>query len=160
MRGLRRAYDPHLAARRLASAASFAFGLGLGQYPSLRGGAKWGMTPPSGSCLGAQWGCTLLLPGGLSRELHACPASAGNILGCGLRVLGVVCPSGARAGLGRRLSAQYSLSFSCLRFARAGLITARKGDVRAVISLPILHVYTRRLYSFCMVCRGLRSSTA
>jgi hypothetical protein len=48
MRGLRRAYDPHLAARRLASAAFFAFGLGLGQYPSLRGGAKWGIDPAFG----------------------------------------------------------------------------------------------------------------
>jgi hypothetical protein len=48
MRGLRRAYDPHLAARRLAFATFFAFGLGLGQYPSLRGGAKWGIDPAFG----------------------------------------------------------------------------------------------------------------
>jgi hypothetical protein len=73
------------------------------------------------------------------------PASAGNVFGCGLRVLGVVRVRD-QGWFGRRLSAQYSLSFSCPRFARAGLITARKGDVRAVISLPILHVYTRRLY--------------
>jgi hypothetical protein len=26
----------------------FAFGLGLGQYPSLRGGAKWGIDPAFG----------------------------------------------------------------------------------------------------------------
>jgi hypothetical protein len=91
MRGLRRAYDPHLAACSLALVALFAFGLGLGQYPSLRGGAKWGIDPAFRELLWAPCGdVPPLLPGGLSRELHVCPASAGNILGCGLRVLGVV----------------------------------------------------------------------
>jgi hypothetical protein len=90
MRGVRRAYDPHLAACRLAFIAPFAFGLGLGQYPSLREGGQVGNRPRLwGAALGALWGCTLLSPGGLSRELYACPASAGNILGCGLHVLGV-----------------------------------------------------------------------
>jgi hypothetical protein len=51
MRGVRRAYDPHLAACCLAFAALFAFGLGLGQYPSLRGGAKWGIDPALGELL-------------------------------------------------------------------------------------------------------------
>jgi hypothetical protein len=45
MRGLRRAYDPHLAACRLVFVALFAFGLGLGQYPSLRGGGQVGNRP-------------------------------------------------------------------------------------------------------------------
>jgi hypothetical protein len=101
MRGLRRAYDPHLAACRLAFIALFAFGLGLGQYPSLRGGGGQVGNRPRlrGAALGALWGCTLLLPGGLSRELHACPASAGNILGCGLRVLGVA-PVGGQGWFG------------------------------------------------------------
>jgi hypothetical protein len=40
MRRLCRAYDPHLAACSLAFVAFVAFGLGLGQSPSLRGGAK------------------------------------------------------------------------------------------------------------------------
>jgi hypothetical protein len=53
MRGVRRAYDPHLAACRLAAVASFAFGLGLGQYPPLRGGAKWGIDPTFGELLRA-----------------------------------------------------------------------------------------------------------
>jgi hypothetical protein len=56
MRGSRRAYDPHLAACRLAAAALFAFGLGLGQYPSLRGGAKWGIDPALGELLWAPYG--------------------------------------------------------------------------------------------------------
>jgi hypothetical protein len=43
-----------------------------------------------GAASGAQWERTLLLLGGLSREVHANPASAGNVLGCGLRILGVV----------------------------------------------------------------------
>jgi hypothetical protein len=42
------------------------------------------------AAFGAQWERTLLLLGGLSREVHASPASAGNVLGCGLCVLGVV----------------------------------------------------------------------
>jgi hypothetical protein len=42
MRGLRRAYDPHLAACRLAVIGFFAFGLGLGQYPPLWGGGQVG----------------------------------------------------------------------------------------------------------------------
>jgi hypothetical protein len=94
MRGLRRAYDPHLAACRLALTALFAFGLGLEQYPSLQGGQVGNQPRLRGAALGAQWGCTLLLPGGLSRELHACPASAGNILGCGLHVVGVASVGG------------------------------------------------------------------
>jgi hypothetical protein len=44
-------------------------------------------------------------------------------------------------------AAQFSLLFSCLCFAQAGLITAQKGDVRVAVSLTILHVYTHRLYS-------------
>jgi hypothetical protein len=56
MRGLRRAYDPHLAACCLAAVALFAFGLGLGQYPSLRGGAKWGIDPAFGELLWAPYG--------------------------------------------------------------------------------------------------------
>jgi hypothetical protein len=48
MRGLRRVYDPHLAACSLAFVALFMFGLGLGQYPPLRGGAKWGIDPTFG----------------------------------------------------------------------------------------------------------------
>jgi hypothetical protein len=51
MRGSRRAYDPHLAACRLAFVALFAFGLGLGQDPSLWGGAKWGINPAFGELL-------------------------------------------------------------------------------------------------------------
>jgi hypothetical protein len=42
------------------------------------------------AALGAQWGCTFLSLGGLSHELHMSPASAGNIFGYGLCVLGVV----------------------------------------------------------------------
>jgi hypothetical protein len=53
MRGVRRAYDPHLAACRLASVALFVFGLGLEQYPSLWGGAKWGIDPAFGELLWA-----------------------------------------------------------------------------------------------------------
>jgi hypothetical protein len=53
MRGVRRAYDPHLAACPLALAALFVSGLGLGQYPSLRGGAKWGIDPAFGELLWA-----------------------------------------------------------------------------------------------------------
>jgi hypothetical protein len=56
MRRLRRAYDPHLAACSLAFAALFAFGLGLGQSPSLRAGLSGESTPPSGSCLGRPMG--------------------------------------------------------------------------------------------------------
>jgi hypothetical protein len=41
-------YDPHLAACSLAFAALFVFGLGLGQSPSLWGGAKWGIDPTFG----------------------------------------------------------------------------------------------------------------
>jgi hypothetical protein len=55
MRGLRRAYDPHLAACRLALVALFAFGLGLEQYPSLRG-AKWGIDPAFGELLWVPYG--------------------------------------------------------------------------------------------------------
>jgi hypothetical protein len=60
--------------------------------------------------------------------------------------------SGARAGLGRCLSAQFSLSFSCPCFAQAGLITARKGDIRAAVSLTLLHLYTCRQYAslYCL----------
>jgi hypothetical protein len=53
MRGSRRAYDPHLAARRLVFVALFTFGLGLGQNPFLRGGAKWGINPAFGELLWA-----------------------------------------------------------------------------------------------------------
>jgi hypothetical protein len=56
MRRLRRAYDPHLAACGLAFVALFAFGLGLGQYPSLRGGAKWGINPALGELLWVPYG--------------------------------------------------------------------------------------------------------
>jgi hypothetical protein len=56
MRGLHRAYDPHLAACRLAVVGLFAFGLGLGQYPSLQGGAKWGIDPAFGELLWAPYG--------------------------------------------------------------------------------------------------------
>jgi hypothetical protein len=64
MRGLRRAYDPHLAACRLAVVGPFAFGLGLGQYPSLRGGPSGESTPPSGSCFGRPMGMYLPFTGG------------------------------------------------------------------------------------------------
>jgi hypothetical protein len=56
MRGLRRVYDPHLAACHLAFVALFAFDLGLGQYPSLQGGAKWGINPAFGELLWALFG--------------------------------------------------------------------------------------------------------
>jgi hypothetical protein len=45
MRGSRRAYDPHLAACHWRNAVLFAFGLGLGQYPSLRGLSSSGSMP-------------------------------------------------------------------------------------------------------------------
>jgi hypothetical protein len=35
--------------------------------------------------------------------------------------------------------------------ARARLITTRKGDVRAAVSLTVLHLYTRRQY-VCLYC--------
>jgi hypothetical protein len=53
MRGLRRVYDPHLAARRWCQPSLFAFGLGLGQSPSLWGRAKWGIDPTFGELLWA-----------------------------------------------------------------------------------------------------------
>jgi hypothetical protein len=73
---------------------------GSGAVPLPSGGGQVGNRPRlRGAALGALWGCTLLLPGGLSREIHACPASAGNILGCGLRVLGVA-PVGGQGWFG------------------------------------------------------------
>jgi hypothetical protein len=56
MRGVRRAYDPHLAACCLALTALFAFGLGLGQYPPFWGGAKWGIDPAFGELLWVPYG--------------------------------------------------------------------------------------------------------
>jgi hypothetical protein len=56
MRGVHRAYDPHLAACHLVFVARFAFGLGLGQYPPRRGGAKWGIDPAFGELLQAPCG--------------------------------------------------------------------------------------------------------
>jgi hypothetical protein len=114
----------------LASVILFAFGLGLGQYPSLRGGAEWGIDPAFGE---------------VARYTRV-RLQLGTSLGVGCACWGWF-TSGARAGLGRRLSAQFFLLFSCPCFTRAGLITARKGDIRAAASLTILHLYTRRLYS-------------
>jgi hypothetical protein len=64
---------------------------GSGAVPLPSGGGQVGNQPClQGAALGAQWGRTLLLLGGLSREVHASPALAGNVSGCGLRVSGVV----------------------------------------------------------------------
>jgi hypothetical protein len=100
MRGLRRAYDPHLAACRWRQLLSSRLVWAWGSPPPFGVGLSGELTPPSGSCFGRPMGMYPPFTGGLSRELHACPASAGNILGCGLRVSGGGATLGARAGLG------------------------------------------------------------
>jgi hypothetical protein len=73
---------------------------GSGAVPLPLGGGQVGNRPRlRGAALGALWRCTSLLPGGLSCELHACPASAGNIFGCGLCVMGLA-PVGGQGWFG------------------------------------------------------------
>jgi hypothetical protein len=90
MRGSRRAYDPHLAKRRWRQLPPSCLVWVWGSTPPFGVGPSGESTPPSGSCFGRPMGTYPPFTGGLSREIHASPASAGNILGCGLRVLGVV----------------------------------------------------------------------
>jgi hypothetical protein len=90
MRGLRRAYDPHQAERRCHQLLPSRLVWVWGSTPPFGGGQVGNRPHLRGAALGAQWERTLLSPGGLSRELHASPASAGNVFGCGSRVLGVV----------------------------------------------------------------------
>jgi hypothetical protein len=90
--------------------------------------------------LAAQWGCTPLLLGGLSRELHASPASAGNIFGCGLRVLGVARVRG-QGWFGEAPERSFSLVGQMFVLVRFISHTRSKGR-RQGGSLPLnVHLY-------------------
>jgi hypothetical protein len=145
MRGLRRAYDPHLAARhwcqlfllRLVQACGSPLPYGVGLSGEL--------TSPSGSCSGCPMGTYLPFTRGLSREIYVSPASAGNVSGCGLRVLGMV-HIGGQGWFGEAPECPVFLIVLLPVLRVGGLITAQKGDIRAAVSLTILHLYTHRLY--------------
>jgi hypothetical protein len=93
-----------------------------------------------GAALGAQWGCTLLLPGGLSCKVHAIPASAGNISGCGLRVLGAVHVRG-QGCFGEAPEHSFSLVGQTFVFTRFVSHTRSKGR-RQGGSFPLnMHLY-------------------
>ena len=136
MRNLRRAYDPHLAVCHAHQPFSLHLAW-VGSTPPFVGRGQVGKCPrlsSDRSCRRPMGVYSPPLGGGLSGESTPIQLRLGALLGVGLVPWGrFVC--GARVGLERRLSAQHHMSVICLRYVQAGSPPARKGDVRAAVSL-------------------------